>query len=189
MTPAFRRSLVISVLAMTQFACSAQRDQALDEGSALSASIKPCGEVIGSIDGINAYSNGKFTNSGNSCAGEGGKYGYLYQCKELVSRYFMVKYKAPMVYCHAGSCLEKFASYPAHFSTFKNGSGAKPQRGDAIVFKGYTYGHIALVTEVKNGAVHFIQQNTNSATGQLAIDAKGYMSGYNGFTVYGIIRH
>jgi hypothetical protein len=163
-------------------------EKALHDPPLSKVSSVACGQAVGNIDGVAAYSNGAYTGTGNSCAGQGGKHGYLYQCKELVSRYFTVKYQSPRVACHAGDCLEAFAKYKDHFRTFANGD-VIPQRGDAVVFKGYTWGHIAIVTKVTASEVEFLQQNTAQALGKVTRNAKGQMGEYLGFKPHGIIRH
>ncbi len=146
-----------------------------------------CGTVLAYIDGIEVFSNGPYTGSGNSCAGMGGYYGYQYQCKELVMRYFMKKFDSPRVYCDAKDCLEAFGKFPEYL-TYKNGSLTEPRKGDALVFTGGQWGHIAMITEVTRNQIYFVQQNTSSAYGHITYQ-NNWMGNYGSLKPKGFIRH
>ncbi len=147
-----------------------------------------CGSIVGTIDGINAYSNGKNTGTGYSCAGENGRYGYLYQCKELVVRYFAKIYNAPFIACNAGQCLTQYGKDKKNYDTFENGIAEElPQHGDAIVFGGGKYGHIAVIDKVENNEITFVQQNTAHGTGSVKLD--GFtIAKWGTMTTLGFIR-
>jgi surface antigen len=147
-----------------------------------------CGGVLGSVDGVSAYSNGYHTGTGNSCAGTGGTHGYLYQCVELVNRYFMTKFQAPRVYCNAKDCLDSFGASSGAFEAYSNGRVPMPRKGDAITFSGGTYGHIALVSSVQGNQVTILNQNTASAYGTLTF-AQGRLANWGSMTTQGLIRN
>ncbi len=144
-----------------------------------------CGTVLGTFDGVNAYSNGANTGTGNSCGGRS-SYGLNYQCVELVSRYFVTKYNSPVFGCNAQDCMGYMGS--DQFYKMYNGSVADVQPGDAIVFDSGVYGHIALVSNVSGNSVTFLNQNTASAYGTVSFNG-GTLSGWGSMTVKGIMRH
>ncbi len=173
----------------TTLSCQAVRKPVNSDSASLEIDKKKCGDVLTTFEGIKVHFNGTNTGTGTSCAGKNGKYGYLYQCKELVMRYFQVRYGTPQVLCDAKNCLEAFAEHKQWFQTFTpDDETKKPQKGDAIVFTGHDWGHVALVTEVENGRVHFVQQNMRNESGSVAFDDQGIYESYAGFTVHGFIR-
>lgn len=133
------------------------------------AARAPYGTNVGSYQGVASYSNAVLTcPSQPAClfgVGDGrttGTYGYEYQCVEYVVRFFATVHgyqnlngngdaatwwNAPRL--AAGRALERYA----------NGGTVAPQPGDAIVFGGGTYGHIAVIRSVDATSVHIIHQN------------------------------
>jgi len=128
---------------------------------------EPCGTKLASWDGTAAKSNGKNTGTGYSCGGTGA-YGYQYQCVELVMRHFQTHWKLRW-HGNAGELLDhaKIKSLyvvgaPSDVQVFKNGDGAHPPvPGDMIVWTSGVYGHVALVTAVRKGAIDIMEQNVS----------------------------
>lgn len=125
-----------------------------------SGSMPACGTVMASWQGTNAYSNGKNTSTGYSCAG-GGKYGLQYQCVELVMRHFKTKWGLRWW----GNAKDLLNNAPkATVDVYKNGDGANPPvPGDMVVWTKGTYGHVALVTAVSGTGVSIIEQNVKGS--------------------------
>lgn len=181
---ALRWTTPLSLLLLTHLtACGPQADS--DRAQTLAGG---CGNVLGSVDGVSAYSNGIHTGTGNSCAGTGGTHGYLYQCVELVNRYFMTKFQAPRVYCNANECFGAFGASSRAFETHSNGRIPMPRKGDAITFSGGTYGHIALVSAVQGNQVTILNQNTQTAYGTLTF-SQGRLTNWGSMTTEGLIRN
>ena len=66
------------------------------------------------------------------------------------------------------------------FDKHLNGSGYIPVTGDAIVFSGGSFGHIAIVESVGNGLVNLVEQNA-SANGRTSITISGSTMGKDGY--------
>ncbi|MDW8284395.1 MAG: CHAP domain-containing protein [Myxococcales bacterium] len=133
------------------------------------ASMPACGTPLASFEGTYAYSNGAHTGTGVSCAGQG-PYGLQYQCVELVMRHFKTRWGLRW-YGHAKDLL---ANAPRNqVDVFDNGDAAHPPRpGDMVVWRNGTYGHVALVTGVRPGAVDIIEQNV-SGNGRASLPYDG----------------
>lgn len=136
------------------------------------ASMPACGTGLASFDGDAAYSNGPYTGSGTSCNGVG-TYGYQYQCVELVMRHFARKWGLRWY----GNAKDLLANAPrASVDVYNNGDGAHPPAaGDMLVWTSGTYGHVALITAVRVGAIDLIEQNVSG-------DGKATL-GYDGSSV------
>jgi len=127
-------------------------------GEEQALTMPPCGTVLASFDGTNAYSNGGNTGTGNSCAGQGGiANGLQYQCVELVMRHFKRKWNLRW-YGNAKTLLRGAPRDTVDVIT--NGDRARPPvPGDMIVWENGTYGHVALVVAVGSDFVDIIEQN------------------------------
>lgn len=158
-----------------------------EKNSSSLVSSTRCGTIVGSLDGIPVYSNGSSTGSGHSCAGTDGEFGYKYQCVEFANRYFMTKFGSPLIYCDAKDCLEAYAAESRHFTTFDNGKIPRIQKGDAIVFSGGRWGHIALVSNVDGNQITFINQNSERVYGTILLNRQT-LSSWGNMDVLGIIR-
>ena len=135
-----------------------------------SGSMPACGKVMASFQGTMAYSNGKNTSTGYSCAGSGA-YGLQYQCVELVMRHFKTTWGLRWW----GNAKDLLNNAPkATVDVYKNGDGAHPPvAGDMIVWTKGTYGHVALVTGVSGSGVSIIEQNVKgSGSATLPYDGK-----------------
>ncbi|MCL2625404.1 MAG: CHAP domain-containing protein [Cystobacterineae bacterium] len=125
------------------------------------------GEPIDSLNGVVVYYNGPIGNvSGRNLTADNYNLGQKYQCVEFVKRYYYEYYhhKMPDSYGHAkdffderlqdGEMNEKRA-----LTQYQNPSQSKPQTGDLLVFGGGAYGHVAIVSDVREGEIEIIQQN------------------------------
>jgi hypothetical protein len=126
----------------------------------------------------------------NGCSGCGsstyGKYGWEWQCVELFERLINVE---KWFEGNAGAGIEGadelFNAVPASaFEKHPNGSGYIPVPGDAVIFGGDTYGHVAIVEKVANGRVDLVAQNA-SPTGRESITINGSTLGddYNLYVI------
>jgi hypothetical protein len=127
-------------------------------GEEQALTMPPCGTVLASFDGTNAYSNGRHTGTGNSCAGQGGiANGLQYQCVELVMRHFKRKWNLRW-YGNARTLLRGAPRDTVDVIT--NGDRSRPPvPGDMIVWENGTWGHVALVVDVGRDFVDIIEQN------------------------------
>lgn len=166
----------------------AVKTEALPQSGSQSVQGAVCGSVLGEIDGIQVFSNGNHTGTGTSCAGATGEHGNRYQCVELMNRYYMTLYDAPLISCDARDCLKKFSAQAKHFYTYANGKMPKPRRGDTIVFDGGSYGHVGLVTHVAGERVAFINQNSATLMGIVTYKL-GKMGSWGQLRATGLIRH
>lgn len=127
-------------------------------GEEQALTMPPCGTVLASFDGTNAYSNGSNTGTGNSCAGQGGiANGLQYQCVELVMRHFKRKWNLRW-YGNAKTLLR--GAPRDTVDVINNGDRSRPPvPGDMIVWETGTWGHVALVVGVGSDYVDIIEQN------------------------------
>jgi len=128
------------------------------------------GTAIDSHKGVEVYANGSFRNShGRHLAANGYNFGLKWQCLEFAKRYYAqaLSHQMPETYGHArdffiegldeGSFNQQRGLYQ-----FPNGSHSPPKADDLLVWgKSFwnEFGHIAVITHVTEGEVHFIQQN------------------------------
>lgn len=142
---------------------------------AIRASAAPCGTPLASFDGTIAYSNGGYTGTGTSCAGYGA-YGLQYQCVELVMRHFRSHWGLRWW----GNARDLLNNAPrGAVDVYYNGDGAHPPvPGDLIVWQTGQWGHTALVTAVRPGAIDIIEQNVGGGNGRATLR-------WNGSTIFG----
>lgn len=134
--------------------------EAVNETAYWAMSMPACGSVLQSWNGTAAYSNGANTGTGDSCAGWG-TYGLQYQCVELVMRHFRKNWGLSWT-GHARSLLVN--APPTQVDVYRNGDRAHPPvPGDMLVWESGTWGHVALITRVRSGAVDIIEQNINGS--------------------------
>ncbi|MCL1826253.1 MAG: CHAP domain-containing protein [Betaproteobacteria bacterium] len=125
------------------------------------------GDVIDNFNGVNVYYNGSVSNvSGRNVTADNYNLGQKYQCVEFVKRYYYEYYhhKMPDSYGHAkdffnsnlkdGDFNEKRA-----LTQYRNPSQSQPKVGDLLIFGGNRYGHVAIISEVKDDEIEIIQQN------------------------------
>lgn len=122
--------------------------------------MPPCGTALASWNGTTAYSNGPYTATGTSCAGVG-SYGERYQCVELVMRHFSTKWGLRWW----GNAKDLLVNAPRdRVDVYGNGDRAHPPvPGDMLVWTSGTWGHVALITGVRAGAVDILEQNINGS--------------------------
>jgi hypothetical protein len=124
----------------------------------------PCGTPLAEVDGVWAYSNGEQTTSGYSCMGEApNAAGALeFQCVEFAQRYMHEIYGIAMIW-PVDMASQMCTSQPAGVTT--HGSGYAPAKGDLAVWKDGSYGHVAVVAEVRPDAIRIVEQNASTAEG------------------------
>ena len=127
------------------------------------------GQRIDSLNSVIVYYNGGVGNVEQRNTKDGYNLGLEYQCVEFVKRYYYEYYhhKMPDSYGHAVSFYDKTVedgkiNTQRNLTQYKNPSFSKPQVGDLIVMSGTPfnkYGHVAIISQVKDGEVEIIQQN------------------------------
>ena len=128
------------------------------------------GDPIDSLNHVYVYYNGGTSNvSGRNTTSDGYNIGLKYQCVEFVKRYYYEFYdhKMPNTYGHAVSFFDKNVSDGAlnkdrNLVQFSNPSYTEPKVGDLIVLDATVfneYGHVAIISEVRNDEIEIIQQN------------------------------
>jgi hypothetical protein len=145
------------------------------------------GNVLTLLDGIPVYSN-----AGNINNGCDGTYGILYQCVELVQRYFAKRWGYSAIWGGVEAASDMRAHHPAGIVFVPNGGSPGPREGDAVLFYGGSFGHVALVQSVDRhtGRITMVEENWSS-TGEarLAIYADNTIairdSAYGSYTVAG----
>ena len=113
-----------------------------------------CGESLGTLERVDAFSNGARGN----CTGTGRGF---YQCVEYAKRF-------------NGRSGERWGNANQIFGraerlglrSFRNGETEAPRQGDAITFQGGRYGHIAVIYEVGSDFITLIEQNWHNIPGR-----------------------
>ena len=132
------------------------------------------GDKLDSLNGVYVYYNGRVGHVGErNVSADGYNIGIRYQCVEFVKRYYyeFYKHKMPNSYGNAKDFFDaKIAdgelNTDRNLLQFKNGSKSKPQMGDLVIFDGHAgnpYGHVAIVSQVKENELEIIQQNPGVA--------------------------
>ncbi len=127
------------------------------------------GAIVDSLHGVYVYHNGHTGNVSGRNFHNGYMLGLKYQCVEFVKRYFYEHYdhKMPNVYGHAKDFFIKNLPHgkinkDRDLMQYHNGGNVKPKVGDLIVFDATVhnkYGHVAIVSDVKEDEIEIIQQN------------------------------
>lgn len=128
------------------------------------------GQEIDSLNGVKVYYNGEIGHvDGRNLSKDGYNLGLKYQCVEFVKRYYYehYKHKMPDSYGNAkdffNASLKDGALNPQrNLKQYLNPSASRPQVGDLLIFDGHSgnkYGHVAIVSEVREDEVQIIQQN------------------------------
>lgn len=140
------------------------------------------GQEIDSLNHVKVYYNGNVGHVlGRNVAADGYNLGLKYQCVEFVKRYYYEYYdhKMPDSYGNAkdffnASVKDGEINTARNLRQCNNPSRLQPQVGDLIVFDGHSgnpYGHVAIVSEVKDGEIQIIQQNPGpGASSRIWID-------------------
>lgn len=158
-----------------------------------------CGDVLGTINGVNVMSNGADEDTGNSCGGltqntamtPGGTTvttGYEWQCVEFVNRYYTMKGWISSHWSGNGSTLKDNVPSGLHFTA--NGSIKSIVVGDVVTLNYSTFGHAGIVSAVNGNMVTIANQNTGGVNGTATYDPvhQTLSSEYRGFTMQGIIH-
>jgi surface antigen len=141
--------------------------------SSPSNSNKTAGNPIDSLNGVLVYYNGAVDNTfGRNLAPDGYNLGLKYQCVEFVKRYYYyhLKHKMSDSYGHAKDFFNKnlqdgMLNKQRNLIQYQNLSKTKPKINDLVVFAPTTfnqYGHVAIVSNVKNNEIEIIQQNAGT---------------------------
>ena len=128
------------------------------------------GDPIDSLNHVIVYYNGNTgTVIGRNTSVNGYNIGLKYQCVEFVKRYYYEFYhhEMPNSYGHAFSFYNKtlkdgVRNLERDLMQYTNPSATKPQVGDLIVMDAGSlsgFGHVAIVSEVREDEVEIIQQN------------------------------
>jgi hypothetical protein len=145
------------------------------------------GVAIGYLDGVPVYSN-----AGNVDNGCNGTYGILYQCVELVQRYFAQRWGYPPIWSGVEAAADMRDHHPAGIEFIANGGSPGPREGDALLFYGGSFGHVAIVRSIdrSKGLITVAEENwTAAGEATLPIFADNTIairdSAYGSYTVAG----
>lgn len=129
--------------------------------------------------GVNVYSDGA----------DGGS--RFYQCVELFERFINTE---GWYHGIAGAGIvganQLYGAVPSSsFDKHPNGSGYVPVPGDAVIFSGLTYGHVAIVDYVAGNNVGLVEQNA-APSGRTTISLSGSTLGKDGpyLSVIGVLH-
>lgn len=131
------------------------------------------GIELDNYKGVAVFNNGKdyVQNYGKSYSKDGYYYGFKWQCVEYIKRfYYDVKgHKMPDGFGNAKDFFDTELSQgmlnkKRGLIQYINGNIMQPKEDDLIVFNDTKYGHVAIVTEVKDDFIEIIQQNIYGKT-------------------------
>lgn len=141
------------------------------------------GAPIDSLHGVVVYHNGGMGNVSGRNVVDGYNVGLRYQCVEFVKRYYLERFghQMPNSYGHAKdffapSVPDGALNRDRGLLQYPNPGSSKPTAGDLLVLDGWTgnpYGHVAIVSEVRNGEVEVVQQNTGNTRDRYDMDLIG----------------
>jgi hypothetical protein len=117
------------------------------------------GNVLTSLDGVAVYSN-----AGNLDNGCTSAYGISYQCVELVQRYFSARWGYPAIWQGVEAAADMRSHHPNGITFVPNGGSPAPRKGDAVLFYGGAFGHVALVSKAdrRAGRIGIVEENWSS---------------------------
>jgi hypothetical protein len=128
------------------------------------------GQVLDSLNGVYVYYNGSIENiEEENVSIDGYKLGLKHHSEEFIKRYYYEKYKHKMPNV-AGNPEEFFdpkvgdgeLNTKRDLLQFANPSFSLPAVGDILILKrnkDYLHGHVAIVSNIYDGALEVIQQN------------------------------
>lgn len=126
------------------------------------------GDIVTNYRSIPVYSNGeKYTLSyGKNYSANQYYYGQKWQCVEFVKRFYhdAFKHQMPSVWGHAIGYYDptvlhgKFNKDRGMYQ-FKNGGATSPQPDDLLVFDFAPYGHVSVISAVRENEIEVVQQN------------------------------
>jgi hypothetical protein len=123
------------------------------------------GTVLTYVDGIPVY-----WNAGDIDNGCDVMYGIAYQCVELVQRYFALRWGYPAIWRGVGGAADMRTHHPGDIQFIPNGGSPGPREGDALLFYGGAFGHIAIIQRVDRhaGQIDIAEENW-SPSGQASL--------------------
>lgn len=131
------------------------------------------GKELDSYKGVKVFNNGAAYAEayGKNYSKDGYFYGQKWQCVEFIKRFYYdaKEHKMPDVFGNAKDFFDENIRH-GEFNKkrgliqYKNGEDMKPQADDLIVFTDTKYGHVAIITEVTDKDIEFIQQNIYGKT-------------------------
>lgn len=126
------------------------------------------GAIVDREHGVAIYSNGSdtYNSHGRHFSKDGYYYGRRWQCVEFVKRYYYdhFNHRMPDGWGHARSFFDPSVTHGQLNQTrglvqFQNGGQEKPQAGDLLVYVYGEYGHVAIVSKVRQDSIEIVQQN------------------------------
>ncbi|MES2981247.1 MAG: CHAP domain-containing protein [Verrucomicrobiota bacterium] len=126
------------------------------------------GDVVATYRTIPVYSNGdKYTLSyGKNFSDKQYYFGQKWQCVEFVKRFYhdAFNHRMPSVW---GNAVGYYDPTVVHgkmnqdrgMFQFKNGGASSPQPDDLLVFDMAPYGHVSVITAVRENEIEVVQQN------------------------------
>lgn len=136
----------------------------LGAGSAVAVpSVAAYGTLVGTFNGVAAYSNGSDTYVSNqyNITDDGTNTGMKWQCVEYVKRYYYLNYGKTW-YIPGQNANDYYGNATAlGLTAFPNTGTTAPQVGDILAFAGGSgeLGHVAIIRELGADYVKVIQQN------------------------------
>lgn len=132
------------------------------------------GQKIDSLNGVDVYYNGSFSNvSGRNLTSDGYNLGLKYQCVEYIKRFYFEYYnhQMPNSYGHAKDYFnhnlkDGEMNKERNLIQFSNPSSTKPQVNDILIFnktRFNPFGHVGIVSNLDNNQIEIIQQNVASS--------------------------
>lgn len=82
---------------------------------------------------------------------------WYFQCVELANRWLVDSVGAPMISGNANQMCGNADS--ASYDVYYRGTSYAPMPGDLLVWDGYAFGHVAVVTSVSSSSITFANQN------------------------------
>lgn len=141
-----------------------------------------CGEQLSAASiykSVPALSNGPYMGTGDSC-GVYGTDGLQYQCVEYVRRFYReAKGIDTTTQNWRGDAKAYFSTAQNRgLVSYQNNGQVSPLPDDILVFVGGDYGHVAIITEVTQDKVFFIEQNASNS-GVRSLPLTRPMGGYS----------
>jgi len=138
-----------------------------DDTSAENSPLK-AGETVTTYRKVPVYSNGDdYTKSHGKHHSTGGYYyGQKWQCVEFVKRFYhdAFDHKMPSVWGHAKNFYDPAIPHGSinklrGMTQFKNGGRESPRPDDLLVFNFAPFGHVSVISAVRDDEIEVIQQN------------------------------
>ncbi|GIM29007.1 CHAP domain-containing protein [Clostridium polyendosporum] len=130
------------------------------------------GKVVDVYKNVEIYNNGEDSKKVFEInkSQDGYIYGYKWQCVEFINRYYHDALHFSIL--GGGNANEYFDTNVKNgelnakrgLIQFKNGDGDKPKVDDIVVFTNGEYGHLAIISKVKEEYVEIVQQNVYGKT-------------------------